>query len=73
MSSKYFFIYLFNFYLKIVDILLQKAISMDLKPAVMDTLLCHFSPIYRIHRKFIFKILSLISSYILELSVLEKS
>ncbi|CAK5041072.1 unnamed protein product [Meloidogyne enterolobii] len=38
----------------IVDILLQKAISMDLKPAVMDTLLCHFSPIYRIHRKFIF-------------------
>uniref|UniRef100_A0A1I8BJS7 Mediator of RNA polymerase II transcription subunit 23 n=1 Tax=Meloidogyne hapla TaxID=6305 RepID=A0A1I8BJS7_MELHA len=33
----------------IVDILLQKALSMDLKPAVMDTLLCHFSPIYRIH------------------------
>ncbi|CAK5084809.1 unnamed protein product [Meloidogyne enterolobii] len=41
----------------IVDILLQKAISMDLKPAVMDTLLCHFSPIYRIHRKFIFLII----------------
>ena len=39
-------------FIKVVDILLQKAISMDLKPAVMDTLLCHFSPIYRIHREF---------------------
>ena len=33
----------------IVDVLLQRALGTEVKPAVLDTLLRHFSPIYRIH------------------------
>lgn len=32
-----------------IDVLLQHAIQADVKPSVLDTLLRHFSPIYRIH------------------------